>query len=772
MEFKAVDYFKNFDKKVVRRVGNNIARANHKSLHKIFDYLNLSVIKHNNQGYLSNIHFTDKQLIKEFKMSKSSYNEKISYLKQAGILIEVNKPSYKSNTSAEYYVKKTEFIINNYLETLFSTFDKSFKRMLSYRNIKLDLKQIFTVLFDTIKHNKPIPLHVSKLHDKKAKEIENTLINYIYSFFFISLDSYFKNNENEFKSINASFHTPILKYYLALSTKRDYLSSIGSQRVQHDVAPSSPLVGAGLWTKKVMELSMVWFLNNMKIGEVDFEINKGKHKYSFKYLESIKNDYIENELVCADDFRYFDLFYLNKMYLSPVSICDFLEKEESPLMLTKEFALHLYNKSNLIKKIEEVNSQLKKYGHNYPIDLNVSITAVQEKDKHLDELALEGYEYKATTRNWSPFDFEEKKMRATFLKDNWGAVDSFDFKSCSFALVRLLNTRKFDVNWGLKELIVNRKFPIQYKEGVYLERKDLRSLLYLIFNKKTPNIYDVDNIIKAINADRAEKRKNPLYLREYPDLSRETLLEIIGLIHHECGNWTSYTNNIFFLESLLEMMIKLEMNELGYYVENIYDCFYFNPQQITHKKFTNLVKKTTKQFYKLIGEYCPEIQLGSVLHEPELEKKYIIYTLKALSWSKHPTDYSSFTFKNRNLEEKSKYEDNFAIDDGTRKKIYNYLDMKSVANRWFDKTKGYMTYSVSFSGLADLLTDAVFRDVIQLSDITKYINRIIKYQSFHLDNYDIKDLNRILTVYEDAHKKYTLELMNENLSKDNFEDSF
>ena len=220
------------------------------------------------------------------------------------------------------------------------------------------------------------------------------------------------------------------------------------------------------------------------------------------------------------------------------------------------------------------------------------------------------------------------------------------------------------------------------------------------------------------------------------------------------------------------MMIRLEMNELGYYVENIYDCFYFNPQQITHKKFTNLVKKTTKQFYNLIREYCPEIQLGSVLHEPELEKKFIIYTLKALSWSKHPTDYGSFTFKNRNLEEKSKYEDNFAIDDGTRKKIYNYLDMKWVAKRWFDKTKGYITYSVSFSGLADLLTDAVFRHVIQLSDITKYINRIIKYQSFHLDNYDINDLNRILTVYEDAHNKYILELMNESLSKDNFEDSF
>jgi len=734
MEVNVLNFFKDFEKKSSKKAKKKAKRVNHSSFVKIFDYINLSVIKHFNKGYLSNCHFRDNNLIKEFGISKSSYDEKIGYLKQLGILVEVTKPSYKSKSSTEFYVKKTEFIIYYFLETLFSSFEKSFKKKLTYRKIKLDYRELFKVLFEAITSMKPIPAHASKLTNNNASKLETEIVNGIYAFFFDSLKDFLIANLDKYSKVNPSYQTPILRYILGIIGNEKQLTNSGSQKVQHqdNVAPSSPsLVGAGLWSKNLNKLSKVWLTNQENSEQENIFFDGEKYKLSFNYLNTFNLEQSKTQLVRSDLFE-FRPFVIRK------SISRSNDKEIKEV-IAKEVCADAFKESKLIKKINEINNQLRNYNDDLPLKLSVSVNElINEEDVFGDDLS---FEVKLSMRNWSRFNKEEKKMRESVLKDNWGAVDSYDFKTCSFNLVRLLNNKgKFDVDWGLKELIIEEKFRTCDKENALLTRGDLRNLTYILFNKKTSNVFDISGVIKAINIDIKNKIKNPFYIRQYPKLQEDDLKKMVGIIYRECGNWTKYVNNIYFLESLLEMMIRLEMNRLGLYFENIYDCLFFNPNQISRKDFLTLIKKIVGKFHEVVLELKPEISLGRVNSEPDLEKKYLIYLLLALGWSKSRSDFNSFTFKNKNLENLIKKDLGLEINEKTKKEIYKYLSFKGVARSGYDQSKGYSTFHINWHSLAELLIDALNRKVIIIDDILGHINRIMSTHGENLEWLDKKPL--------------------------------
>ncbi len=751
MEINALRFIENLEKKNSKKPKKKTKSINHGSFVKIFDFLNLSIIKHDNQGYLSNIHFRDKELMKEFGISKSSYDEKIGYLKQLGVLVEVTKPSYKSKSSTEFYVKKTEFIIHYFLETLFSSFEKSFKKKLTYRNIKLDYKELFKVLFEAITSMKPIPAHASKLTNNIASKLETEIVNGIYGFFFESLKDFLIGNLDKYSKVNPSYQTPILRYILGILRNEKQLTNSGSQKVQHqdNVVPSSPsLFGAGLWSKSLNKLSMVWFTNHENREQKDIFFDGEKYKLSFTYLNGLNVEQSKTKFDKSDLFE-FRPFVIRKSVSKD-------NKEEIKEVIAKEVIADAFKKSKIIQKINEINNKLKNYNDDLPLKLNVAVNEVIHNENVFgDDLS---FEVKLSMRNWSFFNKEEKKMRESILVDNWGAVDSYDFKSCSFNLVRLLNNNgMFDVDWGLKELILEEKFRTSDKENALLTRGDLRNLTYILFNKKTNDVFDISGVIKAINIDIQNKINNPFHIRQYPTLKEDDLKKMVGIIYKECGNWTKYVNNIYFLESLLEMMIRLEMNRLGLYFENIYDCLFFNPNQITRKGFLTLIKKIVGRFYEVILELKPEISLGRVNSEPDLEKKYLIYLLLALGWSKSQSDFNSFTFKNKNLENLIKKDMGLEINEKAKKEIYKYFSYKGVARSRFDKSKGYSTFRIDWLSIVELLIDALNRQIIIIDDILSHLNRIISIHGESLDWLDKKALEYLINFSDLPYLNYDKE---------------
>jgi hypothetical protein len=146
------------------------------------------------------------------------------------------------------------------------------------------------------------------------------------------------------------------------------------------------------------------------------------------------------------------------------------------------------------------------------------------------------------------------------------------------------------------------------------------------------------------------------------------------------------------------------------------------------------------KFHEVVLELKPEISLGRVNSEPDLEKKYLIYLLLALCWSKSRSDFNSFTFKNKNLENLIKKDLGLEINEKTKKEIYKYLSFKGVARSGYDQSKGFSTFHINWHSLAELLIDALNRKVIIIDDILGHINRIMSTHGENLEWLDKKPL--------------------------------
>jgi hypothetical protein len=758
MEINAVDYLSKVRCSKDKTISSGKSRERNGSHIEIFEVLNDFIIKHMNQGYFSHLFFNDATLLKSVGMPYSTFIYKLTKLEKLGILTLTNKSSYKSSEATEFYVNKTKFVIHYFLKIIFDSMGEKIKRSLKYRKCNSNYDLISLNLFNTITENKPLPIHFSVQKNDKAKKLEEQVINTIYYTFFQMFNEYFSLNNKQFKTINKTYHTPIFKYWVDNISPYNLDLIYPQSWKQGDNVSFCffSLIGNKLTDKKYLELSDKWFVNNVIIEKPDCIFEDNKYKFSLNYLMKNKDFIYEVPDSITYSYDNQDLFTLGKIEITSIESVEYLSNEENRSKVAENYAKYLVGHSKLIMLYAYLDLELRKYASEIPSTLNISITHKVDNDSG----ELLGYELKASTRAYSHFGKEEKELRNILLENNWGGVDHYDIKSCSFNIIRLINKGVFDFDWGLKELIESRKYPILYQKDKFLTKKDLKTLIYLILNNRSSDIQNVDNILAAISIDRENKSRDPFYTRELPDLDKATIIDISNLVQLECGNWKLFKDNIFILESILELGIRLAMNKKGYFFENIYDCLYFNPNQITRKKFLKLINSTVLEFYKGINKLNKYIKIENHLNHA-LEKNYYLYFLKATSWSSYTQDYLSFNFNNKNLDLQANSELGFNFKS-EKTYFYLYFRNKNIIYRHYDKKKKTSTFSIDWYFFAEALKQAFVDNIITISDVTIYINRIIKYQSNSLCSFELGALRDVLSFGNQFSSNYSPPTTEEN----------
>ena len=265
-------------------------------------------------------------------------------------------------------------------------------------------------------------------------------------------------------------------------------------------------------------------------------------------------------------------------------------KQHNPEEVTNILKNTILNENLLFKRchwlISEIN-QHRKSPYYITFQLNVKNNYDKSKGKRVT-YSFGGRQYNELAKS----GFKEK--RYAYLNEEGYNIE-IDFHSAIFLITRALNFDLFDIEWDLKKELL--KYGFKDSDGIPLNKDNIKPLLFTIYfapskkqswtwykNRKFPE----DWMYFITKKD----------LDDLPSLSKATFDSIYKATFDFIGDNSKYINNIFFIESFIELYVIWRFTELGYDIENVYDCFYLKSKQLSEERATQLIEKFTKEALK------------------------------------------------------------------------------------------------------------------------------------------------------------------------------
>ena len=172
-----------------------------------------------------------------------------------------------------------------------------------------------------------------------------------------------------------------------------------------------------------------------------------------------------------------------------------------------------------------------------------------------------------------------------------GYDGNFDLHSAIYALARLMNYGVYEVDWDIKREIFPEwdKFSEETKRDL---KEEIMSRCFFCNSEK-------EAWVKYLNSLHRSRIFPDVLLIEprTPIVTEEVFSKIYDIVQEETGGSKDFRGNIFAIESLLELRVIHRVLDLGFDIQNVYDCFYFRTSQISEEELKEII---TEEAYKLL----------------------------------------------------------------------------------------------------------------------------------------------------------------------------
>jgi hypothetical protein len=324
---------------------------------------------------------------------------------------------------------------------------------------------------------------------------------------------------------------------------------------------------------------------------------------SFETSGSVKDEIFLNPLSENLDeyYKYIDQLPVNENLL-PVII-------KTPIILSPEeqkLLLDHYRIKLLDTKIFQDQYKARKKNIEYGYEGTLNIKLVCKKVK-------EGYQLIASNRMTSKlatYTYDEskpkhklkaprKKVKRSDVLTQQGINANEDLKSSVLVLIKTLNGWLFDFMYNITNELLLENFKDIF--GVLLNKLTikgirLRHVFSTTIEKFIKSVTSGSNLY-AFNGKKKRKKHEDEILQK---IDKETTIQIKQKIGELIGDHLPFYKVIFPLESLIAMRVINIMKDNGYKIENVYDCYYYDSNEISASDFqlllSNVIQETCDEY--------------------------------------------------------------------------------------------------------------------------------------------------------------------------------
>ena len=263
-----------------------------------------------------------------------------------------------------------------------------------------------------------------------------------------------------------------------------------------------------------------------------------------------------------------------------------LFNEDERDMLRHDYALHVVRESFFFQEIHKAIEWLYLLKGNMAFHMKINV------ELEMSSGNADGYLY--TLSLSCRQSNQMAHVPSSFRSLASGALlEEVDLHSACFNVARFLNGIPFDADADVKEDILKEGFTDV--DGNPLTKDGIKPLLYrCCFSKSRADALAKYNF--GVNEG---------------SIIRYVSQDTLGQLYDFCQTWTggteSYRHLLFVAESLLEVKVVYELlnKHPEAIVENVYDCFYFDPRTVSPKEVTQTVESTANwimaEYQKLLG---------------------------------------------------------------------------------------------------------------------------------------------------------------------------
>jgi hypothetical protein len=192
-----------------------------------------------------------------------------------------------------------------------------------------------------------------------------------------------------------------------------------------------------------------------------------------------------------------------------------------------------------------------------------------------------------------------KKVKRSDVLTQQGINANEDLKSSVLVLIKTLNGWLFDFMYNITNELLLENFKDIF--GVLLNKLTikgirLRHVFSTTIEKFIKSVTSGSNLY-AFNGKKKRKKHEDEILQK---IDKETTIQIKQKIGELIGDHLPFYKVIFPLESLIAMRVINIMKDNGYKIENVYDCYYYDSNEISASDFqlllSNVIQETCDEY--------------------------------------------------------------------------------------------------------------------------------------------------------------------------------
>lgn len=241
------------------------------------------------------------------------------------------------------------------------------------------------------------------------------------------------------------------------------------------------------------------------------------------------------------------------------------------------------------------------YGYEGTLNIKIVCKRVKEgyqlitSNRMASKLATFTYDESKPKHKLKP---PRKKVKRSDVLAQQGMNANEDLKSSVLVLIKTLNGWLFDFMYNITNELLLENFRDFY--GTLLTKLTikgirLRHVFSTTIEKFRKSVISGSNLY-AFNGKKKRKKDEDEILQK---IDKDTTIQIHQKIGELIGNHLPFYKVIFPLESLIAMRVINIMKEKGYKIENVYDCYYYDSNEISASDFQQLLSN-------VIQETCDE----------------------------------------------------------------------------------------------------------------------------------------------------------------------
>jgi len=193
-----------------------------------------------------------------------------------------------------------------------------------------------------------------------------------------------------------------------------------------------------------------------------------------------------------------------------------------------------------------------------------------------------------------------KSKRSEVLK-GLGMNVNEDIKSSGLVIVRTCNGWKFEINYNITDELL--KLKLKSFDGELLTKDTIKGTRFRYMASRTIDDFKVLYFAGTRKWTKNKKPKKPKDILQ--TANKSTIEELYCGIDNLVGSNIPYMRIIFPLESLIAMRVINKMCSLGLKIQNVYDCFYYDSNEINMSDFQQLLSdiiQNTCEEYGFLNE--------------------------------------------------------------------------------------------------------------------------------------------------------------------------